>query len=112
MKEDTNISEEISKLKTNLAKLEDIVSKASTTKENKRNLLKEVKEEKLFSKDEIKKFSNDIGNFDKIAIDKDLIKKAKAKIIMLELKMALSEYNSLQEEYTQTHSEIDNLVNK
>ncbi len=56
----------------------------------------------------LKKFSNDIDNFDKISNDKALIKKAKAKLIKLELEMALSEYTSLQEEYTQTHSEIEN----
>jgi DNA repair exonuclease SbcCD ATPase subunit len=43
MTEYTNISEEINKLKSNLAKLEDIVNKANTAKENKRNLLKEAK---------------------------------------------------------------------
>jgi hypothetical protein len=111
MTEDT-IPEEISKLKSNIAKLEDIVSKANSIKENKRSLLKEAKEDKLISKDERKKFSNDIVNFDKIAADKTLIKKAKAKLIKLELEMALSEYTSLQDEYTQTHSEIENQVNK
>jgi len=112
MTEDTNIPEEISKLKSNIAKLGDIVSKANSIKENKRSLLKEAKEDKLISKDERKQFSNDIENFDKIAADKTLIKKAKAKLIKLELEMALSEYTSLQDEYTQTHSEIENQVNK
>ena len=112
MTEDTKISEEINKLKSNLAKLEDIVSKANSTKENKKNLLKQAKEDKLIPKDEIKQFSDDIENFDKLSNDKSLIKKAKAKLIKLELEMALSEYNSLQEEYTQTHSEIENQVNK
>ena len=112
MTEATNISEKISKLKSNLAKLEDIVSKAKTTKEKKWNLLKDAKEDKLISKDEIKQFSNDIENFDKIATDKTLIKKAKAKLMKLELEMALYEYTSLQDEYTQTYSEIENQVNK
>ena len=40
------------------------------------------------------------------------MKKAKAKLIKLELEMALSEYTSLQKEYTQTHSEIENQVTK
>lgn len=112
MNEDSNISEEISKLKSNIAKLEDIVTKANSTKENKKNLLKEAKENKLIPKDELKQLSNDIGNFDKLAIDKTLLKKAKAKLVKLELEMALSEYTSLQEEYTQTYSEIENQVAK
>jgi hypothetical protein len=110
MTEDTKISEEISKLRSNIAKIEDIVSKANTTKGNKRDLLKEAKENKLFPKEEIKKFSTDIENFDKIAIDKALIKKAKAKLIKLELEMALREYTILQGEYTQTYSEIESQV--
>ena len=112
MKEESDISEEISKLKANITKLEEIVNKANTTKENKLNLLKQAKENKLIPKDELKQLSNDIDNFDKIAIDKALIKKAKAKLIELELEMALSEYKSLQEEYTQTHAEIENQVSK
>jgi hypothetical protein len=112
MTEDTEISDEINKLKSNLAKLEEIVSKANTMKEKKTSLLKEAKEDKLISKNELKQFSNDIENFDKISNDKILIKKAKAKLIKLELEMALSEYTSLQDEYTQTHSEIEKQVNK
>jgi Mg2+/Co2+ transporter CorC len=112
MTEDIEISDEINELKSNLAKLEEIVSKANTTKENKLNLLKEAKENKFIPKDELKLLSKDIANFDKIAIDKALIKKAKAKLIKLELEMALSEYTSLQDEYTQTHSEIEKQVNK
>ena len=112
MTEDTQISEEITKLKSNLEKLEELVSKANTIKENKISLLKEAKEDKLISKDEVKQFSNDIENFDKISNDKALMKKAKAKLIKLELEMALSEYTSLQKEYTQTHSEIENQVTK
>jgi hypothetical protein len=111
MTEDTKISEEINKLKLNITKLEEIVSKANTIKENKTSLLKEAKEDKLISKEELKQFSNDIENFDKISTDKTLLKKAKAKLIKLELEMALSEYTSLQEEYTQTHSEIENQIN-
>jgi hypothetical protein len=110
MTEYTNISEEINKLKSNLAKLEDIVNKANTAKEIKRNLLKEAKENKLISKDEIKEFSNNIENFDKIAADKNLIKMAKSKLLKLELEMILSEYNSLQTEYAQVHNEIENQV--
>jgi hypothetical protein len=109
---DTKISEEIDKLKSNITKIEEIVSKAKTVKENKISLLKKAKEDKLVSKDELKQFSNDIENFDKISHDKVLIKKAKAKLIKLELEMAISEYKSLHEEYTQTHSEIENQVNK
>jgi hypothetical protein len=112
MTEDTKISEEINKLKSNITKLEEIVSKAKTVKENKTNLLKEAKEDKLISKDEIKQFSNDIENFDEISPDKALLKKAKVKLIKLELEMALSEYTNLQEEYTQTYSEIENQINK
>ena len=112
MTEDAKISEEINKLKSNIKKLEGIVSKAKTIKENKTNLLKEAKEDKLIPKEELKKFSNDIENFDKISTDKALIKKAKVKLVKLELEMALSEYTSLQEEYTQTHSEIENQINK
>jgi hypothetical protein len=110
MTEDTEISEEMSKLKSNIAKIEDIVNKASTTKSNKKNLLKEAKEDKLFSKEELKKFSNDIDKFDNISLDKSLIKKAKAKLIKLELEMALSEYTKLQEEYTLTYSEIESQI--
>ncbi len=55
MTEDTEISEEINKLKSNIAKLEEIVSKANTIKENKTSLLKEAKEDKLIPKDEAKK---------------------------------------------------------
>jgi hypothetical protein len=110
MTEDTNISDEISKLKTNITKLEDIVSKATTIKENKKNLLKKAKEDKLIPKSDIERFSDDIGNFDKITADKTLIKKAKTKLIQLELEMALSEYTSLQDEYTQTYKEIENQV--
>jgi hypothetical protein len=109
---DTEISDEINKLKSNLSKLEEIVSKANTMKEKKTSLLKEAKEDKLISKVEVKQFSNDIENFDKISNDKALMKKAKAKLIKLELEMALSEYTSLQDEYTQTHSEIEKQVNK
>jgi hypothetical protein len=112
MTEDTEIPYEINKLKSNLAKLKEIVNKANSTKENKKNLLKKAKENKLIPKDEIKQFSNDIENFDKIAKDKALIKKAKAKLIELELGMSLNEYNSLQEEYTQTHTDIKNQVIK
>ena len=112
MTEDTKISEEIDKLKSNITKIKEIVSKAKTVKENKISLLKEAKEDKLISKDELKQFSNDIENFDKLSYDKALIKKAKAKLIKLELEMALSEYTSLQDEYTQTHSEIEKQVNK
>jgi hypothetical protein len=111
MTEDTKISEEIDKLKLNIIKLEEIVSKAKTVKENKTSLLKEAKEDKLISKEELKQFSNDIENFYKISTDKNLIKKAKAKLVKLELEMALSEYTSLQDEYTQTHSEIEKQVN-
>jgi hypothetical protein len=111
MIEDKKISEEISKLRTNIEKFEDVVSKASTLKGNKRSLLKEAKEEKLFPKEELKKFSTDIEKFNKIAIDKALIKKAKAKLIKLELEMALSEYSILQDEYTQTYSEIEQQIN-
>ena len=112
MTEDTKISEEIDKLKSNITKIEEIVSKAKTVKENKISLLKEAKEDKLISKNELKQFSKDIENFDKLSNDKALIKKAKAKLIKLELEMALSEYASLQDEYTQTHSEIEKQVNK
>jgi hypothetical protein len=112
MNEDSNISEQISKLKSNIAKLGEIVSKANRIKENKKNLLKEAKENKLVPKDELKQLSNDIDNFDKIAIDKTLLKKAKTKLIKLELEMALSEYTSLQDEYTQTHSEVEKQINK
>jgi hypothetical protein len=112
MTEDIQISDEINKLKSNLEKLEEIVSKANTIKENKKSLLKEAKEDKLILKDEIKKFSNDIENFDKISNDKALIKKAKVKLIKLELETTLSEYTSLQDEYIQTHSEIENQINK
>ena len=112
MTEDNKISEEIDKLKSNITKIEEIVSKAKTVKENKISLLKEAKEDKLISKDELKQFSNDIENFDKLSNDKALIKKAKAKLLKLELEMALSEYTSLQDEYTQTHSEIEKQVNK
>jgi hypothetical protein len=108
--EDTKIAEDISKLRSNIAKIEEIVNKANTIKGDKRNLLKEAKEDKLFPKDEIKKFSTDIENFDKIAIDKALIKKAKAKLIKLELEMVLKEYTILQEEYTKTYSEIENQI--
>jgi len=110
--EDTEISYEINKLKSNIAKLKEIVNKANSTKENKKNLLKKAKENKLIPKGVRKQFSLDIENFDKISKDKALIKKAKAKLVELELGMALSEYTSLQEEYTQTHSEIENQVNK
>ncbi|HEY3362294.1 MAG TPA: hypothetical protein VGK06_10890 [Methanosarcina sp.] len=110
MTEDTKIAEDISKLRSNIAKIEEIVNKANTIKGDKRNLLKEAKEDKLFPKDEIKKFSTDIENFDKIAIDKALIKKAKAKLIKLELEMVLKEYTILQEEYTKTYSEIENQI--
>jgi len=109
---DTNISEEINKLKSNITKLEEIVSKANTIKENKTSILKEAKEDKLIPKDELKKYSSDIENFDKIYTDKALIKKAKAKLVKLELEMAFSEYTSLQDEYTQTYSEIENQINK
>jgi hypothetical protein len=109
---DTEISQEINKLKSNLAKLKEIVNIANSTKENKKNLLKKAKENKLIPKDERKQFSNDIDNFDKISKDKVLIKKAKAKLIELELGMALSEYKSLQNEYKQTHAEIENQVIK
>jgi hypothetical protein len=112
MTEDTEVSYEINKIKSNLAKLEEIISKANTIKEKKTSLLKEAKKDKLISKDEVKQFSNDIEKFDKISNDKALIKKAKAKLIKLELEIALSEYTSLQDEYTQTHSEIENQVNK
>jgi hypothetical protein len=112
MIEDTRKSEEIDKLKSNITKLEEIVSKANTTKEKKIGLLKEAKEDKLFSKEELKTLSKDIKNFDKIAIDKALIKKAKAKLIKLELDMALGEYTSLQDEYTQTYSKIESQVTK
>jgi len=110
--EDTEVLYEINKLKSNLEQLEEIVSKANTIKEKKISLLKKAKEDKLISKDEVKQFSNDIENFDKISNDKALIKKAKAKLIKLELEMALSEYTSLQDEYTQTHSEIEKQVTK
>jgi len=112
MNEGSNISEEISELKSNIAKLKEIVNKANSTKENKKNLLKQAKENKLIPKDERKQFSLDIENFDKISKDKALIKNAKSKLIELELGMALSEYKNLKEEYTQTHSEIENQVNK
>ena len=112
MTEDTKISEEINKLKSNITKIEEIISKAKTVKEKKTSLLKEAKEDKLITKDELKQFSNDIENFDKLSNDKALIKKAKAKLLKLELEMALSEYTSLQDEYTQTHSEIEKQVNK
>jgi len=55
--EDTKISEEINKLKTNLEKLEEIVKKANSIKDIKMNLLKEAKEDKLLAKDEIKKYT-------------------------------------------------------
>jgi len=72
--------------------------------------LKEAKEGKFLPKSEIKKFSTDIGNFDKIAMDKDLIKKAKSKLIRLELEMALKEYTTLQDEYAKTYSEIESQI--
>lgn len=109
--EDTEVLYEINKLKSNLEQLEEIVSKANTIKEKKISLLKKAKEDKLISKDEVKQFSSDIENFDKISNDKALIKRAKAKLIKLELEMALSEYTSLQEEYTRTHSEIEKQIN-
>ena len=74
MTEDIKISEEIDKLKSNITKFKEIVSKAKTVKEKKTSLLKEAKEDKLISKDELKRFSNDIDNFDKISNDKALIK--------------------------------------
>ena len=112
MAKDAKISEEINKLKTNLEKQEEIVKKASTLKDIKMNLLKEAKEDKLLTKDEIKKYLRDVKNFKIIAEDKTLVKKARAKLIMLELETMLSEYNSLQTEYTQIHTEIENQVNK
>lgn len=110
MTEDTKIAEDISKLRSNIAKIEEIVDKANTIKGDKRNLLKEAKEDKLFPKNEIKRFSTDIENFDKIAIDKAFIKKAKAKLIKLELEMILKEYTILQEEYTKIYSEIESQI--
>ncbi len=74
-------------------------------------MLKEAKADKLLGKDEIKKYVNDVKNFKIIAEDKILIKKARAKLIKLELEIMLTEYNSLQTEYTQTHTEIENQVN-
>ncbi len=112
MAEDTKISEEINKLKTNLEKLEEIVKKANSIKDIKMNMLKEAKENKILAKDEIKKYVSDIKNFKIIAEDKTLIKKARAKLIKLELEIMLSEYNSLQTEYTKIHTEIENQVNK
>jgi len=112
MTEATLISEEISKLRANIDKIEDIINNANTIKDNKRNLLKEAKEDKLFSKEELKKFSTDIEKFDNIAIDKSLIKKAKAKLIKLELESTISEYTKLNKEYTQTYTEIESKVSK
>jgi hypothetical protein len=112
MTEDTEISEEINKLKSDITKLEDIVSKANNIKVNKMTLLKEAKENKIIPKKEIKQLSNDIKNFDKIATDKTLIKKAKSRLIKLELEMAPSEYINLQNEYKHTYSEIENQINK
>jgi hypothetical protein len=111
MTEETLISEEISKLRINIEKIEEIVNKANSTKYKKKNLLKDAKEDKLFKKKELKKYFNDIDNFDKIAMDKALIRKAKAKLIKLELEMAQSEYTILQDEYTQTYSEIEQQIN-
>lgn len=107
MTEETLMSDEISKLRLNIEKIEDIVNKANTTKSKKKNLLKDAKEDKLFNKKELKKFSDDIEEFDKIAMDKAFIKKAKAKLIKLELEMAHSEFAMLNNEYTQTYSEIE-----
>jgi hypothetical protein len=112
MTEGTKKYEEIDKFRLNITKLEKIVSEANTTKEKKISLLKEAKEDKLFPKEELKTLSKDIENFDKITIDKALIKKAKAKLIKLELEMALVEYTSLQDEYTQTYSEIESQITK
>jgi hypothetical protein len=112
MTKDTKISEEINKLKTNLEKLEEIEKKANSIKDIKMNLLKEAKKDKLLAKDELKKYTSDIKNFKIIAEDKTLIKEARAKLIKLELENMLSEYSSLQTEYTQTHTEIENQVNK
>ncbi len=112
MAEDTKISEEINKLKKNLEKLEEIVKKANSIKDIKMNILKEAKENKLLAKDEIKKYISDVKNLKIIAEDKILIKKARAKLIKLELEIMPSEYNSLQIEYTQTQTEIENQVNK
>jgi hypothetical protein len=110
MTEYTDMSEEIGKLRLNITKLEDIINKANAAKEAKKNLLKEAKENKLFSKNEIKQYASSIENFDKIEEDKTLIKMAKAKLMKLELEITLSEYNNLQNEYTQIHNEIENLV--
>ena len=106
------MSEDINKLKVNIAKLDDIVKKANDIKGAKKNLLKEAKEYNLFSKDETKQYASDIKNFNKITEDKMLIEKAKAKIIKLELEMVKSEYNNLQLEYTQIRTEIEELINK
>ena len=110
MTEETLMSEEINKLRLNIEKIEDIVNKANTTKSQKKNLLKDAKEDKLFKKKELKKFSDDIENFDKIAVDKALIKKAKAKLIKLKLEMAHNEYIILQDEYKQTYFEIEQQI--
>ena len=110
MVEYTNSSEEINKLKSNITRLEEIVNKANATKDVKKNLLKEAKGEKLLPKDEIKKYAVDIKNFNKITEDKTLIKMAKAKLLKLELEMILSEYDSLQTEYTQIHNEIESQI--
>jgi hypothetical protein len=112
MTDSLNMSEDINKLKANLAKLEDIVKKATTIKGTKKNLLKEAKEYNLLPKDELKQYASDIKNFNKIAEDKILIEKAKAKIIELELEMVNSEYNNLQLEYTQIRTEIEDQINK
>jgi hypothetical protein len=110
MTEEIKIAEEISVLKSNIEKLEEIVDKANTTKGNKKSLIKKAKENKLLPKKELKKLSTEIGNFDKIAIDKALIKKAKCKLIRLELEMALNEYTALQNEYAKTYSEIESQI--
>ena len=111
MIEEVLISEKISKLRANIEKIEDIIKKANTIKKDKSNLLKEAKEDKLFSKEELKKFSNNIDNFDNIAIDKSLIKKAKAKLIKLELESAITEFTGLNEDYTKTYTEIEQQIN-
>jgi hypothetical protein len=48
MTEETLMSEEINKLRLNIEKIEDIVNKANTTKSQKKNMLKDAKEDKLF----------------------------------------------------------------
>jgi hypothetical protein len=112
MAKEAKISDEINKLKTNLEKQEEIVKKANSLRDIKMNMLKEAKEDILLTKDEIKKYLSDVKNFKIIAEDKILVKKARAKLIKLELETMLSEYNSLQTEYTQIHTEIENQVNK